>query len=198
MSFHIYPLLLVKCLFLIFLNFSIVLLFFFLIVTLLFYYYYFFYSCTCSIWKLPGEGVNWSCSCRLCHSNGNTGSNHICNLCHSLRSRFLTHWERSWIKLVSSQILCWVLNPLSHNWNSLMVILNTNFFFLLLPFRAVPVVYGSSLARGRIGATAAGRHYSHSYTVSKLHLQPTPQLTATQDHQPTEQGEGSNPYPHGY
>ena len=33
----------------------------------------------------------------------------------------------------------------------------------LLSFRAVPTAYGSSQARGRIGAVAAGLHQSHSY-----------------------------------
>ena len=32
---------------------------------------------------------------------------------------------------------------------------------------------------------------------SKPHLQPTPQLNATRDPQPPEQGQGSNPHPHG-
>ena len=49
-----------------------------------------------------------------------------------------------------------------------------DFFFL---FRAAPMAYGSSQARGRIGAAAAGLHHSHSNTRSKPHLQPTPQLT---------------------
>ena len=33
-----------------------------------------FYSLTCSIWKFLGRGLNWSCSCVLCHSHSNTGS----------------------------------------------------------------------------------------------------------------------------
>ena len=42
------------------------------------------------------------------------------------------------------------------------------FFFLFL-FRATPVAYGGSLARGGIGIAAAGLHNSHSNTRSKLH-----------------------------
>ena len=38
------------------------------------------------------------------------------------------------------------------------------FFFLLFAFRAVPAAYGSSQARGQIGAAAAGLHHSHSHT----------------------------------
>ena len=48
-------------------------------------------------------------------------------------------------------------------------------------FRATPVAYGSSQARGRIRAAAAGLRHSHSNARCKLRLQPTPQLTATPD-----------------
>ena len=34
--------------------------------------------------------------------------------------------------------------------------------FFVLFFRATPVAYGCSQARGRIGAVAAGLHHSHS------------------------------------
>ena len=64
------------------------------------------------------------------------------------------------------------------------------FFFLLFfqffLFRAALVAYGASQARGQIRAAATGLHHSHSNTGSKLHLQPTPQRTATPDPQPTE------------
>ena len=53
-------------------------------------------------------------------------------------------------------------------------------FFLL--FRATSTAYGSSQARGRIGAAATGLHHSHSHAGSELCLRPTPQLTATPDH----------------
>ena len=50
------------------------------------------------------------------------------------------------------------------------------------------------MAFGPIRAVAAGLRQSHR--VCNLHhslrLQPTPQLTATSDPQPTEQGQGSN------
>ena len=39
---------------------------------------------------------------------------------------------------------------------------------------ATPAAYGGSQARGRIRATAAGLHHSHSNTGSEPHLQPTP------------------------
>ena len=59
------------------------------------------------------------------------------------------------------------------------------------------MAYGGSQVRGLIGAVAAGLHQSHSNTRSEPRLQPAPQLTVTPDLQPTEQGQGSNPHPHG-
>ena len=37
-------------------------------------------------------------------------------------------------------------------------------------FKATPAAYGSSQARGQIGALAAGLRHSHSNTRSELHL----------------------------
>ena len=54
-----------------------------------------------------------------------------------------------------------------------------SFFFCL--FRALPVAYGSSQARGLIRAVAAGLRHSHSKARSELCLGPTPQLTAMLD-----------------
>ena len=73
------------------------------------------------------------------------------------------------------------------------------FFFLYfcLFFRAAPMVYGGSHAGGLFGAVAASLRQSHSNVGSELRLRPTPQLMATPDPQPTEQGQGSNPQPHG-
>ena len=51
------------------------------------------------------------------------------------------------------------------------------FFF----FRATPVAYGGSQARGRIGAVATGLRQSHSNAGSEPCLQPTPQLIAALD-----------------
>ena len=53
-----------------------------------------------------------------------------------------------------------------------------------------PAVYGSSQARGRIRAIAAGLH--HSNTGSEPRVRPTPQVTATPDPKHTEQGQGLN------
>ena len=59
------------------------------------------------------------------------------------------------------------------------------------------MAYGGSQARGLIGAVAAGLRQRHSNAGSEPHLQPTPQLMARPDPQPTEQGQGSNPQAHG-
>ena len=50
----------------------------------------------------------------------------------------------------------------------------------------------------QIRAAAASLHYGHRNTRSKPCLQPIPQLTAILDSKPIEQGQGLNPYPHGY
>ena len=53
-------------------------------------------------------------------------------------------------------------------------------FFFAISW-AAPAAYGGSQARGWIGAVATGLRQSHSNAGSEPHLQPTPQLTATQD-----------------
>ena len=71
------------------------------------------------------------------------------------------------------------------------------FFFSLCLFRATPEACGGSQARALIGAVATGLRQSHSNARFKPSLRPTAQLTATPDPQPTEQGQGLNPQPHG-
>ena len=71
------------------------------------------------------------------------------------------------------------------------------YLFLFFLFRATPMTYGGSQARGPIGATAASLCQSHSNVGSEPGLRPTPQVTAMLDPQPTEQGQGLNPQPHG-
>ena len=55
------------------------------------------------------------------------------------------------------------------------------YFLVFCLFRAAPEAYGGSQERGRIEATAAGLHHSHSNIRSELRLQSTPQVTATPD-----------------
>ena len=55
-----------------------------------------------------------------------------------------------------------------------------NFLFLYLfiyfhLFRATPMIFGGSQARGRIGAVAASLHHSHNNVGPEPHLQYTPQ-----------------------
>ena len=79
--------------------------------------------------------------------------------------------------------------------SALILILFIYLFNLL--FRAAPAACGGSWARSRIRATPASLHHSHSNVGSEPHLQPTPQLMAMLDPQPTEQGQGWNPQPRG-
>ena len=62
-------------------------------------------------------------------------------------------------------------------------ILYTIKFFL---FRAAPTAYEISQTKDRFKATGAGLHHSHSNMGSEPHLQPTSQLMAMPDSQPTE------------
>ena len=69
-------------------------------------------------------------------------------------------------------------NPTSHRWEGqgwIYFLLSFLFFFL---FMDTPAAYGSSQAKGQIGAAAAGLRHSHSHTGSEPRLRPTPQLTA--------------------
>ena len=55
-------------------------------------------------------------------------------------------------------------------------------FICLFAFSmAAPAANGGSQARGLIGAVALSLYHSHSNVRSEPRLQPTPQLTATQD-----------------
>ena len=76
-------------------------------------------------------------------------------------------------------MLTWqeTVSPVSHQ--DLQMSMPLFFFFWL--FRAAPAAYGSSQARGPIGAIAASLHHNHSNSGSELHLQPTPQFTAMLD-----------------
>ena len=58
---------------------------------------------------------------------------------------------------------------------------------------AIPVAYGSSQSRGRIGAAAAVLWHNYNNAGSRPYLRPKLQLAGTLDPQPTEQGQGWNP-----
>ena len=55
------------------------------------------------------------------------------------------------------------------------------YIYIFWLFRATSVAYGSSQARGPVGAAAAGLHHSHSNTGSELCLQSIPRLMAMLD-----------------
>ena len=55
------------------------------------------------------------------------------------------------------------------------------FYFVLFCFRVTLAAYGGSQARGRIGATAASLHYSHSNARCEPYRPPTLQLMAAPD-----------------
>ena len=70
-------------------------------------------------------------------------------------------------------------------------------FFSFFLFGATPAACGGSQAGGLIGAVGAGLRRGHSGAGSEPRLRPAPQLTATPDRWPTEQGQGPSPQPHG-
>ena len=72
-------------------------------------------------------------------------------------------------------------NNVLYSGNLLRVETKCSFLHHLPLFRAAPVAYGSSWARGQIGAAAASLHHSHSNTRSEPCLQPTPQFRAMLD-----------------
>ena len=94
-------------------------------------------------------------------------------IAHS-NTRSLTHWVRPDIELSSFCILVGFVSP-EPQWELLNLFLFYFIFFIFFClFRAAPVAYGGSQARGLIGATDANLHHSHSNTKSEPHLWPTP------------------------
>ena len=71
-----------------------------------------------------------------------------------------------------------------HPWDNLE---NSFYFFLIIMFcllRVTPAAYGSSQARGPIGAVAASLCHSQGNLGSELSLRPTLQLMAVPDPEP--------------
>ena len=54
------------------------------------------------------------------------------------------------------------------------------------------MTYGGSQARGQTRGIASSLRHCHSNARFESHLQPTPQLMAMSDPEPTEQGQGLN------
>ena len=114
----------------------------------------FFFGCIRGIWRFLGQGMNLSHSFDLHHRCSNTGSLSHCP------------WARDWPHASTATCCTTVRTPR---------------IFFFLHFRAIPMAYGSSQARGQIRAAAAGLHHSHSNSGPEPHLWPTPQLTSTLD-----------------
>ena len=122
-----------------------------------------------------GQGLNLSWSCNLHHSCSNAGS---LTHCAGLGIEPLLPLRQMPLHFTTAETPAVIILPVALN--SLRNSLQFFFFFFLL-FRAALVAYESSQAGGRIRATAASRHHSHSNTGSKPRLKPTPQLMATSD-----------------
>ena len=83
-----------------------------------------FYSHTCGIGKFLGQGSNWSCSCSLGYSHGNTRSKpHLQPMPQALgNARSLTHWVRPGTEPASSETMRHVeiprpgIEPASQQW----------------------------------------------------------------------------------
>ena len=101
-------------------------------------------------------------------------------------SKFITPFFNFGYKLSS---LFFPFINLSKDLSVLLMFLNSQiFFFFFSPlFRAAPSAHGSSQARGRTGATAAGLH--HSNGKSEPHLWPSRQLMAMPDPDPVSKAE---------
>ena len=92
----------------------------------------------------------------------------------------------------ATAMTCWILNLLCCKRTLI-------YLFIYLPTLGLhPWHMESSQARGWIGASAARLRHSHSNTGSQPYPQPMPQLLATLDPYPTEQGQESSLLPHGY
>ena len=77
------------------------------------------------------------------------------------------------------------VNKTENNLQDTKLLLLLLLLFCLFAFsRATPLAYGSSQARGQMGAVATSLRQNHSNTGSDPHLCPAPQLTAMPDPNP--------------
>ena len=165
-------------------------------------FFFFFLRLTYGIWKFLGQGLNPSHSCDLCCHCDNAASLTHCTTVgaptmgifekHCLRkisiipyTTAISHFKIFFYLSMTNK--AWAWDPL-YSWYSVhslaphpfqfqsltfyFIFLNLFIYFLL--FRATLEAHGSSQARGRIGATAAGLCHSHSHnnTGSEPHLRP--------------------------
>ena len=103
----------------------------------------------------------------------------------------LIEWNSEWTRVLISTVLCFLfLLLLLWYWCQVLGFWlipsklppeKHSVFFFFCHFRAAPLAYGVSQARGLIRAVSAGLHQSHSNARSELCLRPTSQLTAMLD-----------------
>ena len=98
-----------------------------------------------------------------------------------LATFYNTREMRKLLRIIGGDLAFLDLEVLSGSQTASHSVLSFFFSFLFFFFRAAGAAYGSSQARGQIGATATGLHHSHSNARSELCLQPTSEFTATQD-----------------
>ena len=126
--------------------------------------------------------TSWSCYCKHHTVNGISLSMRATTIPCQFKSP-----TRPWTKNKTAQLHVTLLKPTTGRCHTASPAptrgtpprdcSSTPTFFCL--FRAAPAAYGSSQARGRIGAVAAGLYQSHAR--SELRLRPTPQLRAMPD-----------------
>ena len=98
----------------------------------------------------------------------------ICYQHHSLRhTRSLTHWTKAGIKPASSQTCCQVLNPLSHNGNSLLYTLkfenHSSRYVLFLP-RCITIIQLISRSTREVSASLSRTAQSGLYPTPSLNI----------------------------
>ena len=68
-------------------------------------FFLFFLGCTCGIWKFPGSGLNWSCSCWPAPQQRGIWAASVTYPAASSNAGSLTQWPRPGIKPTTSWIL---------------------------------------------------------------------------------------------
>ena len=91
------------------------------------------------------------------------------------------HVNKIFLKELKSGKKWWSLKWSLSGWRNIYIYIYIYIYIFICIFRATYVAYGSSQAKGQIGAVAAGLHQSHGNAGSKPHLWPTLQLMATLD-----------------
>ena len=163
--------------------------------------------------KFPGQGSNLCHSSNLSHCSDNARS----LTCSGVPGIFkkLLFWKISnmnkrrnelpytpfpsfrnsrYVASLVSQS-CLFPPPPAFFWWSILFYFILFFFFFLGPH---PQHMEVPRLGDRIGAVAVGLHHSQDNARPEPRLQLTPQLTATLDAWPTEQGQGPNPHSYGY